>query len=64
MKISNRNTVQIRNCILNFITVWTGYDDIGSTTGPDDCYRYSPGSPLPGWCPELDTADSGQGDKS
>ena len=36
MKISNRNTVQIRNCILNFITVWTGYDDIGSTTGPDE----------------------------
>ena len=33
MKIFNRNTVQIRSYILNFIIVWTGYDNIGSTTG-------------------------------
>ena len=33
MKISDRNTVQIRSYILNFIIVWPGYDNIGSATG-------------------------------
>ena len=32
MKISDPNTVQISNYVLNFIIVWTGYDNIGSTT--------------------------------
>src|SRR6266446_375064 len=32
VKISNPNTVEISNYVLNFIIVWTGYDNIGSTT--------------------------------
>ena len=65
MKISDRNTVQIRSYILNFIIVWPGYDNIGSATRLDKIVIDAALDHLSqAQCPELDIAGSGQADKS